>query len=146
MITAQLAAKYIVQTSNAPVSNLKLQKLLYYAQGWSLGLNGTPLFQDEIQAWIHGPVVPTAFYEFRHFGWNPIVIPQETLRIDTPLAGHLKSVLNAYGKFSAVQLEAISHDEAPWIDARKGLAPNVPSRSVITHQAMKVFFRKMAHG
>ncbi|HUZ03805.1 MAG TPA: type II toxin-antitoxin system antitoxin SocA domain-containing protein, partial [Acidobacteriaceae bacterium] len=54
-------AKYFIasfQKKNKAISNLKLQKLLYYAQAWHLALYGSPLFSDSIEAWVHGPVVP----------------------------------------------------------------------------------------
>jgi uncharacterized phage-associated protein len=144
MLTAHIAARFIVRSTSEPVSNLKLQKLLYYAQGWHLGLHGTPLFSDEIQAWIHGPVVPSVFFSFRHFRWNPIEVPADLINIEDSKAAHIQSVFKAYGEFSATQLEALSHDESPWLEARKGLAPNEPSKSVITKDSMRVFFNNLA--
>jgi len=139
-------AKYIVQNCDGPVSNLKLQKLLYYVQGWSLGIWREPVFPNEIQAWIHGPVVPVAFHEFRRFSWNPIVLDQEPVKLDPRTAKHIKSVLKAYGPLTAPQLEQLSHTEAPWIEARKGLDSNEPSQNVISNASMKSFFAKLANG
>ncbi|MDP2247969.1 MAG: DUF4065 domain-containing protein, partial [Nitrosomonadales bacterium] len=76
MTTAINVARYIIrkfQDAGDPVTNLKLQKLLYYVQGWHLGIYNTPAFEDDFQAWVHGPVVPSTFQEYRHNRWNPIV-------------------------------------------------------------------------
>jgi uncharacterized phage-associated protein len=62
------------QVEEARLSNLKLQKLLYYAQGHYLATAGQPLFDDRIQAWSHGPVVPTVYHEYKKFGRDNIVL------------------------------------------------------------------------
>ncbi|HEY0309060.1 MAG TPA: type II toxin-antitoxin system antitoxin SocA domain-containing protein [Acidobacteriaceae bacterium] len=142
----QSVAKFIVQRSTLPISNLKLQKLLYYVQGWNLGLHGEPIFTAEIQAWVHGPVVPVVFDQYRHFRWNPIDVPQEALKLDVAVSGHIHSVLDAYGSLTATQLEALSHDEDPWKLARNGLPANIPSRVAISHESMKKYFGKLAKG
>ena len=142
----QTVAKFIVQHSREPVSNLKLQKLLYYVQGWSLGIYKKPIFEEEIQAWVHGPVVPDVFNQYRQFRWTPIEIPRQTLAIDDHTKNHIKSVLDVYGKWTASQLEALSHKESPWLVARGSLSPDTPSRAVITHASMKEFFSGQVHG
>lgn len=145
MSSVKTIAKHIVQTSQVPVSNLKLQKLLYYVQGWSLGLHNKPLFTEEIQAWRHGPVVPAAFFHFRHFQWNPIEVSQEKLEIDAADSAHILEVLKEYSKFTASQLETLSHTESPWLEARKNLDPIESSQNVITHESMKSYFGKLAN-
>ena len=144
--SAHTIAKFIINNSETPISNLKLQKLLYYAQGWHLGIKGVPIFNEHIQAWIHGPVVPAIFQEYREFRWNPIYIDPTEVTVDAKTAEHVLAVLGAYGKLSAAQLEALSHEEAPWIEARKGLDAKTPSTNLITHESMKKFFGKLAHG
>lgn len=144
--SAHTVAKFIVQKSEAStISNLKLQKLLYYVQGWHLGLYGVPVFSEEIQAWIHGPVVPVIFQTYREFKWTPITVDATPANVDAPTSKHILAVLGAYGKLTAAQLEATSHEEAPWIEARKGLDPKSSSRAVITLDSMKHFFDKLAH-
>ena len=59
------------------ISNLKLQKLLYYAQGAVLAITGSPLFDDDIVAWEHGPVVPTVYHLYKHNGRNGIPFTDE---------------------------------------------------------------------
>lgn len=143
--TALTIARFIVRSSETPVSNLKLQKLLYYIQGWNLGLRGEPVFMEPIQAWIHGPVVPAVFREYRDFKWTPVADSPGPIELKVAVKNHINAVLGAYGKFAASQLEALSHGESPWIDARQGIAPNEPSTNVITHESMRKYFRSLAN-
>jgi uncharacterized phage-associated protein len=143
--SAHKVAKFIIQKSETPISNLKLQKLLYYAQGWYLGIYDDPIFGEQIQAWIHGPVVPAVFQTYRQFKWTPIPVESGHVKIDKRTDAHVLAIISAYGKLTAVQLEAISHKEDPWIEARKGIAPQCPSNAVITHDSMRRFFGKLAH-
>lgn len=136
-------SKIAIQKSVGPISNLKLQKLLYYTQGWSLALYDRLAFHEEIQAWVHGPVVPAAFYEYKHYRWNPIDVPTEEVAISASEVSHIAEVLSVYGKFTATQLEQISHEERPWKDARAGLECDAISRVVITPESMKAFFSEL---
>ena len=73
MATAIDVARYIVtffQEAGDPVSNLKLQKLLYYVQGWSLALDNKPAFQDRLEAWVHGPVQSSVYGTFKSYRWK----------------------------------------------------------------------------
>ena len=77
--SAELIARWFAawaEAEDAEVSNLKLQKLLYYAQGHQLAERGTPLFDDEIQAWSHGPVVKDVYHRFKGFGSGNVVLPE----------------------------------------------------------------------
>ncbi len=139
-------SKIVIKKSAEPISNLKLQKLLYYVQGWSLAIYDRLAFHEEIQAWVHGPVVPAAFYEYKHYRWNPIEVPTEDVSgVSESEISHIVDVLAVYGKFTATQLERISHEESPWKDARVGLADDAISQVVITPESMKAFFCQL-HG
>ena len=146
MTSVKEVSKYIIQSSAEPISNLKLQKLLYYVQGWSLALHDREAFRERIEAWVHGPVVPAAFYEYRHFGWNPIKLddPSPSL-LSKAERDHVDEVMSVYKQFSASQLESLSHDESPWIEARKGIDPSAISRNIIMPAAMKAFFSARVH-
>lgn len=143
--SAKSVAKFIVQHSSQ-VSNLKLQKLLYYVQGWHLGLHGTIVFPERIEAWVHGPVVPDVFFHYRHFRWTPIQVDVETVKLDGSIEKHIHDVLKVYAPLSASQLEMLSHSEAPWKEARGTLPAGESSHAVITPESMKLYFRKRAHG
>jgi uncharacterized phage-associated protein len=126
----------------ADLTNLKLQKLLYYSQAWHLALTDRILFSEDVEAWIHGPVVPRVFGLFKDFRWNVIDCKVHSLEDDTVI-GHIDSVLEKYGEYGATQLERLTHSEAPWIYARRGLAPDEPSRNVISTDHMKNFYRSL---
>ena len=102
------------------ISNLKLQKLLYYSQGCWVALNGAknPLFNDKIYAWKHGPVVKTVYNHFAKHG--DAAIPSQTrgvLRSDIP--PFLDEIYRVFGKFSAWKLREMTHREPPWVKTYK---------------------------
>lgn len=117
------------------VTNLKLQKLLYYAQAHHLGQHGTPLFEDSIQAWSHGPVVPSVYRSYKRFGSNPVRSVDRTFswdRFPAPAMEYLATVWNTYGRFSAWQLRNMTHAETPWathFDADK-LGVEIPTDAI----------------
>src|SRR5687767_14250246 len=62
----------IALRENIPITHLKLQKLLYFAHGWYLALTGEPLFEDKVEAWQFGPVIPPVYHQFKKYGNQPI--------------------------------------------------------------------------
>ena len=67
---------YFIALSNSVqslITNMKLQKLMYYAQAWHLAVIGDELFSDDFQAWIHGPVIPALYDKYKAYQWNPII-------------------------------------------------------------------------
>src|SRR4051812_7192136 len=107
MTTAIDAAKYLLtlddQDAGDLTSNLKLQKLLYYAQGVNLALRDAPLFDDKIEAWQHGPVSPPVYHEYKSHGGDPIPRPEDFNPLSLPEADRdiLNEVHTVYGQFSA---------------------------------------------
>ncbi len=100
------------------VSNLKLQKLLYYAQGNALARWGRPLFRQQIEAWTHGPVVADVYHQYKGFGTGPIVpeVDMDWSITDSTTDSLLASVWRTYGGFSAWKLREMTHSESPWRD------------------------------
>jgi uncharacterized phage-associated protein len=140
--TASNIAKHILARFNAkgaPINNVKLQKLLYYTQAWHLAHFDTPLFADPIEAWVHGPVIPAVFREYKYFRWSPITA-SVSYQPSFNVAYHVDHVLSVYGDFSSWDLERMTHNESPWKEARAGLAPDVPSTAIISHESMKTFY------
>lgn len=126
---------------DAEVSNLKLQKLLYYAQGHYLGATGQPLFGEAIQAWAHGPVVPEIYRTYRDFGRGPIEADQvldDTFDWDAykDVEDFLVDVWDRYGALAAWALRERTHREPPWRDAFQDDVQNV----VIPNAEIKAFF------
>jgi len=146
-MTAQDIADYFIDRahkSGSFLSNLKLQKLVYYAQAWHLGLYETPIFNDRIEAWIHGPVVPDLYRKYKNFGWNNIDGAVTPPNIDAPLAEFLEELCREYFSKDAYELELMTHQEAPWIAARNGLPPDANSEAEITQDSMRIYYASCA--
>jgi uncharacterized phage-associated protein len=118
---AQTVAKWFIAWAEAEgeeLSNLKLQKLLYYAQGHFLAERQRLLFSDQIQAWSHGPVVPDVYHEYKACGSSTIELSQDDPftwdDLDRETAELLSKVWNTYGGFSAGRLRNMTHVEPPW--------------------------------
>lgn len=144
--TAEAVADYLLwmaRERGEVLTNLKLQKLLYYAQAWYLALRDRPLFADDFQAWIHGPVLPSQHQRFRANVWQPIMgaVGRPELPADVPV--FLDEILDVFGVETAIALELMTHRERPWIDARAGLAPDMSSDAIIPKDSMKRFYRAM---
>jgi len=135
---------YLARERNIGVTNLKLQKLLYYAQAWNLAISKKPLFDDDIEAWVHGPVVPSVFRRFKSYRWNTIDAEVHPVN-DAELRTFLANVLEVYGDLKASQLERLTHGEAPWKEARNGVAADASSNEVITKKSMISFYTEMAN-
>lgn len=146
-ISAKDVAEYIIrffQECEDPVTNLKLQKLLYYVQGWFLGLNNEVLFEDDFQAWVHGPVVPEIFHKYKSNRWNPIVDEVNPVDFDHDIKNHIDDVLEVYGGDTGWSLELRTHKEAPWLNARGGIPSDEASTEIISKESMKNFFSQLA--
>lgn len=102
------------------LSNLKLQKLVYYAQGFHLAIFDEPLFEAKIKAWQHGPVVPMLWHKYKHYGGGGIPAPevQDFNELPASVRELLNEVYDAYGQFSAWALRNMTHEERPWREAR----------------------------
>lgn len=98
------------------ISNLKLQKLLYYAQGTYYAITGELLFAEPIKAWRHGPVVESVYHEYKSNGANGIDFDEEFdfSRFDPETEGILEEVYNYFGQYSAWKLRNMTHEERPW--------------------------------
>lgn len=126
------------------VSNLKLQKLLYYAQGWHLGLFGRPLFADRFEAWVHGPVIPALYRKYRGYGWRNIDADAAPPTLPSETAVFLHEVAREYLPLDAYELELMSHREDPWRNARGRLAPDEPSSALLSESDMRAWFARAA--
>ncbi|MFG6097361.1 DUF4065 domain-containing protein [Leptothoe sp. ISB3NOV94-8A] len=122
------------------ISALKLQKLVYYAQVWSMVLRDQPLFQQPVEAWKHGPVVRELWETYNDYRHEAIPAPSAQL---PPFAPGELEVLDfvwaRYGELSAHQLRELTHSEPPWQNTRDGLASDEASNRVISLEEMKTF-------
>lgn len=125
------------------LSNKKLQKLLYYAQAWSLVLNDKTIFNDRIEAWVHGPAIPLVYSTFRDFGFKDIKIEfneEELSLINDEDKQILDEIWKVYGKMDAGYLEMLTHSEEPWQEARRGLQGHESSENEISLKTMKSYY------
>ncbi|CAA2108963.1 hypothetical protein MBUL_04456 (plasmid) [Methylobacterium bullatum] len=125
------------------ITHLKLQKLVYYAQAWSLALRGAPLFEEDLQAWAHGPVAESVYKVYRGAGWDALPPPEQVPEVSAEVAEHLSSILATYGDFSAKHLERMTHSEAPWLEARGNLPLEARSSSPISKDLMGRFYNDL---
>lgn len=125
------------------MTTMKLQKLVYYCQAWSLVWEEKPLFPEKIEAWANGPVVPVLYEAhrgmFRIDKWplgNPANLAPEEI-------GTIEAVLKFYGEKSSQWLSDLTHSEAPWLDARAGLAPGERGTKEITLAAIYEYYSSL---
>ena len=119
------------------ISNLKLQKILYYMQGFFIAVFNEKLFNEPIEAWQYGPVVPQAYFYFNTFGSNAITTNgnEKIIELTNAEAELFNDVMEEYGQFSAVKLMSMTHEELPW---KKTFHTN--PKGEITFELMKEYF------
>lgn len=155
---AHLITHYINQKGD-PISPKKLQKLLYYVEAWYLvNFEGEPLIDEDFEAWIHGPVVPSLYHQLKHLGYNNLeVIDDEYDTVDDQVQSIknklsedeqelINAVLDKYGGLSSLELELLTHNEKPWLEAREDLAPHEASNNKIGKKTMENYYSAVADG
>ena len=136
-------AKYILWR-HGPMSAMKLQKLVYYSQAWSLVWDERPLFRDRIEAWANGPVCPRLYSVHRgHFEVTSDMIPGDVTVLDETAKETISCVLDFYGDKSAQWLSDLTHNERPWLEARHGLAPGERGSREISQAAMAEYYESL---
>lgn len=146
MSSVHAAAHYFIQRAHEDgdlITHLKLQKLCYYAQGYALALLNEPMFEEEIEAWEHGPVVRALYNEYKSYRRRPIPLPDDlALEMEPWRVKTLEMVQQRYGWMPAWQLRNQTHLESPWQEAWLSDDP----RPVLSAQSMKMFFRTTLRG
>ena len=140
-VTAFDVARYFIALSNDSedegISNLKLQKLLYYAQGYHLAIYDKPLFNEDIEAWLHGPVCPEVYRKYKSNKENPIFAPSEddfSQIFTVEQMGLLDEVYYVFGQFAAWKLRDMTHEEIPWKN-------HEADAGIILHDEMRQYFK-----
>jgi uncharacterized phage-associated protein len=136
-------ADYILKRKGS-MTAMKLEKLVYYSQVWSLVWTERELFREKIEAWANGPVIPSLYRLHRgrfkvvpgFFGGNPARLSDEQRDV-------VDRVLDFYGDKDPQWLSNLSHMEKPWIEARKGLAPDDRSANVITKEKIIEYYSSL---
>jgi uncharacterized phage-associated protein len=142
------------------LDQMQVQKLVYYAHGWHLGLYGSPLINQSIQAWRHGPVISTLRDEFKQFGADPITdrakeaifrdgrIQVKDVQLDDyedtdrdRTKQFLERIWETYGQFSGVQLSKLTHQVGtPWHDVYIACGNNIPTGTSIPNESIRAYF------
>ena len=128
------------------VTPIMLQKLLYFIQGIHSALYGKSIFAEDCRAWIHGPVYPEVYELFRDFKYNPIDDArfallegmEDTLTDDEKRVIDL--VVNTFGMYGGKVLEKITHNEDPWMEARKGYGDSIPSSELLPKERIMKYY------
>ena len=143
----ELAKYYIVKAyddgKDSEITNMKIQKLLYYSQSIYLALFDCPLFIEEIQAWKYGPVCPPAYQFYREYEDKQLPNQNEDL-IDIPkdIQDLIDEIWQYFGRYHAYILSGMSHLEFPWRNARRGLNDYESSQELITKDDMQKLGRE----
>lgn len=139
MASAHDIANYILKKLGR-MTAMKLQKLVYYSQAWSLVWDEKPLFRERIEAWVNGPVVPNLYRvhrgQFDVKEW-PYGDPDNLSGLQRET---VDSVLDFYGDKSSQWLSDLTHSEQPWKEARQGLAPTDRGGNEITLASMHEYY------
>ena len=117
------------------LTNLKLQKLLYYQQGFHLAFFDTPLFSDSVEAWMYGPVIPSVYEEYSSYGSSSLPEVNNAISLTNEEEELFNEVYDAYRDFSAIGLMNRTHKEKPWREA----TPH-DRGTVISQKSMKEYF------
>jgi uncharacterized phage-associated protein len=140
MITAKDVAQFFIMKGidddESGISNLKLQKLLYYAKGFHQAIFEEALFPEKLCAWTHGPVVYDMYHAYKSYGGNPIIQVEynPTDRFDEEQLELLNEVWSVFGQFSAWKLRDMTHNEKPWQDHES-------DASIIDDEELQEYFK-----
>ena len=146
------------------ITPMKIQKLVYYAHGWYLALTGKPLINEQVEAWKFGPVISTLYHEMKDFSDRPItkkfrsarVLPDGTAEWRIPIIGDnsdpdhkvrdvLDRVWKVYGRYTAVQLSNLAHENgSPWDTVYKRYQGKIPKHTDIPTEEIEKYFRSKA--
>lgn len=140
-------ARYFLSLGS--MNHKKLQKLCYYAQAWYyVFCNDEKLIDTYFEAWMHGPVSPQLYREYRE--WGSLVIPQITYQMELNIPEEkkefIRKIFYLYKNYSADELEALTHQEKPWREARGNIPPDEACTNKINEQTIKDYYKGVING
>jgi uncharacterized phage-associated protein len=139
MATAHDVAAYILQ-KHGEMTAMKLQKLVYYSQAWSLVWDERPMFAERIEAWANGPVVPDLYAQHRGRFAVTSWPTGDVGHLDGTARDTIDAVLRFYGDKASQWLSDLTHREDPWLRARRGLQPGERGNAEISHASMAEYY------
>jgi uncharacterized phage-associated protein len=141
MLTVLDASNYIIKLSTdigEPVTNMKLQKLLFYSYVWNLvEYSKDKLFKEPIVAWKYGPVIVAAYHAYKKYGADSIkeASDGDPDKLTQKQKDIIEDVFNIYGKMNGIELAQLTHSERPWLEAYEEGKENI-----ITDEIMYEFY------
>ena len=121
------------------ITHLKVQKLLYFSDAYHMA-NFKSIFDEQFQAWAHGPVVAEVWHEFKSYQWDAIETQPAAKIKDNDLLNYLEAVYEKFGKLGAKRLEEITHEHAPWRDVRGNLPLEAKCSAIIRKETIRDFY------
>ena len=141
---ANFFLKIVDRESESIITPLKLQKILYYSQGYFLAINNKELFPEEFQAWAHGPVNEEIYEEYKQYGYQCIPEPTTVIKqLPKEIVDFLNDIWETFGIYDGKYLEEQTHKEEPWVLARKGYEPGARCNNIITKDSMRNYFYRV---
>lgn len=141
-VSAFDVAAYILE-KRGEMTTMKLHKLVYYSQAWSLVWDDEPLFNDRIEAWANGPVIRELFaYHIGSYSISKIVVGNPAV-LSTKQKQTIDAVLEYYANKPSQWLVELSHMEAPWKNARKGLSPTERGHNEIPQESIVEYYSSL---
>jgi len=124
------------------ITPLALQKLLYFAQGFQKAFHSEFMFEEDCEAWSHGPVYRRIYEKYRNYGHLPIEEDHQSRcnKLSIEEKETLKAVAEFFGCYSGKVLERMTHEEEPWRNARRNTDEGAPSSEVIKKESMTRYF------
>lgn len=153
-IDSTILADYILK-NYGPMSHLKLQKLLFYCDAYHMAYFGEELITDEFEAWAHGPVSRTIYnslkdksilYSDLSFTDNGVNPDDEIKKLTTDQQEVIADIMGELSTWTGSQLEASTHLEYPWIEARKGYGEGAKCSVRISKKTTLEFYKKELNG
>jgi len=136
-------AKCVLE-KQGPMTTMKLQKLIYYSQAWSLVWDEKPLFAEEIQAWASGPVVRELYNHHRGAYLIPGIQKGNVDNLTKEQRETIDAILEAYGDKPAQWLADLTHMEKPWNEAREGFDPGDNCENEITQASLAEYYSSLS--
>ncbi len=143
----EIVSEYIISLTG-DITPLALQKILYYTQGFFSAFVEEYLFEEDCEAWAHGPVYGEIYHKYKDYRFEPIDKCDVSLDVfEKVLNGEeieiVNSVVRNFGRYSGKMLEEMTHFEAPWREARGSLKKLDRSRQIIEKSSIKEYFEEV---
>lgn len=153
IFSANEIADYFIRKgieADNPLDQMKVQKLVYIAHGWHLGITGIPLVASDIQAWKFGPVIEDLYHRLKFFGNDKINKPitHSSRRLDSHelVKQFLDHIWNTYGKFDAVNLSDLTHQpDTPWDQVANDHNYKLGKGLVIPNHSIQSYYKQLVN-